>query len=232
MAPENTLAALRCSLARGYRAVEFDVMLSRDGVPVLMHDPDFGRTIAGSGKVAESTAAQLALLDAGAWYGQQFSGEPVPTLGQVADYCMANEIWMNIEVKPAPGFAVETGRVVGKFMADYLAAYAGPLTMPLFSSFSVESLMAAKDAAPEIPRGFLTPRVNRDWREQMASLDAVALHTNEKYLSPDQVRAIKQAGIGLFCYTVNDPARARQIFDWGVDAFCTDRIDLIGADFV
>ncbi len=44
-------------------------------------------------------------------------------------------------------------------------------------------------------------------------------------------RAIKDAGYWLFCYTVNDPARARELLDWGVDAFCTDRIDLIGAGF-
>jgi glycerophosphoryl diester phosphodiesterase len=43
---------------------------------------------------------------------------------------------------------------------------------------------------------------------------------------------VKAAGFGLFCYTVNAPARARELFDWGVDGFCTDRIDLIGPDFV
>jgi glycerophosphoryl diester phosphodiesterase len=43
--------------------------------------------------------------------------------------------------------------------------------------------------------------------------------------------AIKDAGYGLFCYTVNDPERAREILGWGVDGFCTDRIDLIPADF-
>ena len=44
LAPENTLAALRCGLAHGFHAVEFDVMLSRDGVPVVMRDPYLGRT--------------------------------------------------------------------------------------------------------------------------------------------------------------------------------------------
>ncbi len=46
-----------------------------------------------------------------------------------------------------------------------------------------------------------------------------------------EAQAVKQAGYGLFCYTVNKPARAKEIFGWGVDGFCTDRIDLIGADF-
>jgi glycerophosphoryl diester phosphodiesterase len=42
---------------------------------------------------------------------------------------------------------------------------------------------------------------------------------------------VKASGAWLFCYTVNDPARARALLHWGVDAFCTDRIDLIGPDF-
>ena len=54
LAPENTLAGLRCGLAHGYRAVEFDVMLAADGVPVLMHDPAFGRTVPGIGNVARN----------------------------------------------------------------------------------------------------------------------------------------------------------------------------------
>jgi glycerophosphoryl diester phosphodiesterase len=57
-------------------------------------------------------------------------------------------------------------------------------------------------------------------------LDAVALHTNQRNLSAEQAAAVKQAGVGLFCYTVNEPARAREIMGWGVDGFCTDRLDL------
>jgi glycerophosphoryl diester phosphodiesterase len=62
-------------------------------------------------------------------------------------------------------------------------------------------------------------------------LGAIALHTNHKHLTPVQAQTIKDAGVGLFCYTVNEPERAREILSWGVDAFCTDRIDLIGPDF-
>jgi len=54
LAPENTLAGFRCGLEHGYRAAEFDVMLTRDEVPILMHDPQRGRTLPGAGKIAES----------------------------------------------------------------------------------------------------------------------------------------------------------------------------------
>ena len=112
-----------------------------------------------------------------------------------------------------------------------LAEQGDQRVMPLFSSFSPEALMAARDIAPEIPRGLLIDRVPDDWPARLAQVGAVALHTNYKNLKEDQAKAIKDAGFGLFCYTVNDPDIAQRLLDWGVDAFCTDRVDLIAADF-
>ena len=62
LAPENTIAGLQCGLDHGYRAVEFDVMLARDGVPVVMHDPYLGRTVAGAGNVFDYDAAELVAM--------------------------------------------------------------------------------------------------------------------------------------------------------------------------
>jgi glycerophosphoryl diester phosphodiesterase len=235
LAPENTLAGMRCGLAHGFRAVEFDVMLSADNIPVLIHDPQFGRTVPGHGQVATTTAAELAEMDAGSWRGAEFAGEPVPAYEQVVAFCKKNGIWMNVEIKPSPGFEAITGTVVAettrKLFARELAAGARPSDLPLFSSFSLEALAAAQETAPDIPRGFLLDVLPPDWLDKLRSLDAVALHTNHKKLTPDQARAIKEAGYGLFCYTVNEPERAREILSWGVDAFCTDRLDLIGPDF-
>jgi glycerophosphoryl diester phosphodiesterase len=236
LAPENTLAGIRCGLERGFRAIEFDVMLARDKVPILMHDPQLGRTVAGTGNVFEHTAAQLAAMDAGSWLDARFRGEPVPELRTVIEFCMTNRIWMNIEIKPAPGFEVQTGqlaaRLVRRLFAPQLQSpQAGDAPLPLFSSFSFAALTAAAQEAPEIARGFLMDRVPPDWEAPLLQLGAVALHTNHKHLDAAQARQIKQAGYGLMCYTVNDPARAREIMAWGVDAICTDRIDLIGADF-
>ena len=235
LAPENTLAALRCGQRHGFRAVEFDVMLSKDGVPVLMHDPEFGRTVRGAGSVPESTAAELAAMDAGAWFGPEYAGEPVPAYEQAVAFCKENAIWMNVEIKPAPSCEVETGRVVGdttqRLFANELDQGAPAPRLPLFSSFSFDALMAAKDAAPDIPRGFLVDKIPSDWLHRLRELDAIALHTNHKNLTEPLARAVKAEGFGLFCYTVNTPERARELFTWGVDAFCTDRIDLIGPAF-
>lgn len=236
LAPENTLAAMQCGLQHGFHAVEFDVMLSKDDVPVLMHDPELGRTVRGTGSIADFTAQQLRTMDAGAWFSEKFMGEPVPTLKQVVEYCKQNRIWMNVEIKPVPGREARTGQVVAYelrrlFSEEIAASHADVALLPLISSFSWDALREAQAAAPDLPRGYLVEAMGPDWQERLTTLQAVALHANHKYLLPEKIQAVKQAGYGLFCYTVNDPARAKEILSWGVDAFCTDRIDLIGPDF-
>jgi glycerophosphoryl diester phosphodiesterase len=239
VAPENTLAAIRVGRARGYRGIEFDAMLAADAVPVLIHDATLERTTNGRGEVDALSARELGRLDAGSWHSPAFAGEPVPTLEEAVRDCRAHDTWINIEIKPAPGAQVRTGDVVAsataRLYADLIrrggdvAANIEP-RVPLFSSFERESLLAARTAAPDVPRGLLLDRVPADWRDQLESLGCVGLHTNHEYLTSELAAAVKAAGYWLFCYTVNAPARARELLAWGVDAFCTDRIDLIAPD--
>ena len=238
LAPENTLAGLRCGLAHGFRAVEFDVMLSQDGIPVVMHDPQLGRTVPGVGKVSQYSADALCQMDAGSWFGAAFAHETVPSLAQFIDYCLMQRIWMNVEIKPVPGFEADTGRVVAQMVQARFASEigAGDLArVPLLSSFSPVALAAAQMAAPAVPRALLVNRVapmSGDWQAPLRALGACALHVNHQHLTQQQVRAVRQAGVGLLCYTVNDAQRARTLLQWGVDAICTDRIDVIGPHFV
>jgi len=234
LAPENTIAGLRAGLAYGFHAVEFDVMLSKDGIGVVIHDPEFGRTVFGQGRVADHTAAELARMDAGRWLKPEFRGEPVPLFLEFVDYCKAQRIWMNIEIKPSEGQDEATGRWVAqttrlRFAAEVAAG--DPAQLPLLSSFSMPALAAARDAAPDLPRACLFDQLPGNWAHVACELGAVAIHTNHKHLTPAAARAVKEAGFGLFCYTVNEPARAREILGWGVDGFCTDRIDLIAPTF-
>ena len=228
LAPENTLAAMQCGLDHGYHAVEFDVMLSKDGVPVLMHDPLFGRTVSGVGGVAATLAAELLQMDAGSWFSASYAGARVPSYAQAVRFCQQHGIWMNVEIKPVPGYEEETGRVVAHVSREL---HAQGEMLPLFSSFSFTALMRAKEEAPEIPRAYLIDQIPANWRDALQQLDAVALHTNQRHLTASLAQQIKAAGYGLFCYTVNTPERAAEICAWGVDAFCTDRIDLISANF-
>jgi glycerophosphoryl diester phosphodiesterase len=184
--------------------------------------------------VFDYDALELAAMDAGGWFGHSYAGEPVPLFVEFAQFCKAHGVWMNIEIKPAPGFEPETGSVVARMAAAMFAAEidAGRMEdVPLLSSFSQEALEAARCDAPQVPRAFLMSTLPLDWERRAREVEAVALHLNHKHLTRELAHAVKDAGFGLFCYTVNDPARARELLDWGVDAFCTDRIDLIDPNF-
>jgi glycerophosphoryl diester phosphodiesterase len=240
LAPENTLAAIRRGFELGFRAVEVDARLTADELPVLIHDRTLERTTSGHGAVADSSAAYVATLDAGRWFGPQFEGETVPTLTAAAAYCRASGIWINLEIKRAPGNIARVGEVVARHTArlyrDLLRAGGDrgedvAPQVPLLSSFGRDALLAARAAAPDIPRGYLVDGVPGNWRDELQALGCVSLHADHELLTPELVRAIKGAGYWLFCYTVNEPARARELFAWGIDALCTDRLDLIGADF-
>ncbi|MNT66157.1 Glycerophosphoryl diester phosphodiesterase [compost metagenome] len=135
---------------------------------------------------------------------------------------------MNIEIKPAPGFDAPTGEAVARATRGYFAEEiaAGEL-LPLLSSFSIEALQAARQAAPELARGWLVEEIPSDWAKKAKELDVVAIHCDHQPLTLELAREVKEAGYGLFCYTVNTRERASELLAWGVDGFCTDRIDII-----
>ena len=152
----------------------------------------------------------------------------MPTFEAVVDYCKAQRIWMNIEIKPASGVDVATGAAVARATRDYFAKEiaAGEL-LPLLSSFSIAALEAARQAAPELARGWLVEQLPEDWARMARELGVVAIHCDHQQLTRALALAVKEAGYGLFCYTVNTPERASELLAWGVDGFCTDRIDII-----
>ncbi len=237
MAPENTLAAFREGLRYGYRAVETDAMLSSDKIPVLMHDEEFGRTILDDKRsIPELTFSEIRMLDAGRWYGPRYTGEPPAAFEPTVRFCRANNVWMNIEIKPAGGHELETGRVVGEMTKALYADVIRPEgykqenvnpACPLFSSFKADALRGAMETALDIPRGFLVDEMPENWREILAELKCVSFHTNWKRTTPELVKEVKDLGYWMLCWTVNDPKVVRELFSWGVDAVCTDRLDCI-----
>ncbi|SAK85247.1 cytoplasmic glycerophosphodiester phosphodiesterase [Caballeronia hypogeia] len=229
LAPENTLEAIDVGARLGHKMIEFDAKLSSDDVVFLLHDDAVDRTSDGHGAAKSMTYAQLGALDAGTWFGAEFAHARMPTLAQVRERCARHGLAANIEIKPSQGRDVETGVLVAREAAS-LWADAEPL--PLLSSFSYAALEAARDVAPNLPRGMLYERVPANWHTQTAALSCVSLHANHQALDAALVAQIKDAGLRILAYTVNDPGRARLLAQWGVDAICTDRIDLIGADFL
>jgi glycerophosphoryl diester phosphodiesterase len=233
LAPENTLAGLRIAARMGCRGVEFDVAVTADGVPILMHDETLERTTNGVGFVAAKTAAEVACLDAGGKHHRAFAVEParpagstlgVPTFQAALQTCTELGLWMNVEIKPTPGTEAVTGRVVASAVAAHLAAH--PAVAIVLSSFSVLSLQQAMQVATTIPRALLMETIPTDWRRQLASAGASALHTAAAGITAERIALLCNSGIPLACYTVNDRATADALFAAGVSAIFTDRIDL------
>ena len=227
LAPENTLAGIDTGAKLGHKMIEFDVKLSSDGEIFLLHDDTLDRTSNGWGIAGQLGWEKLLLLDVGSWFGNQFAGERLPLLSQVARRCASYSLMANIEIKPTTGLEAETGRIVALAARDLWQSQ----TAPLLSSFSVIALEAAMQAAPELPRGLLLHEWHEDWQQMTRQLGCVSVHFNHNVLNHQRVGQLKAAGLRILAYTVNGPERARELLKWGVDAICTDRIDIIGPDF-
>ncbi len=224
-APENTLAGLRRAKTLGCTWVEFDVRLTSDGGLVLCHDPRLDRTTSGSGLVSAQPLAAIRELDAGRWFGPSFEGERVPTLDEALSLAAELDLGANVEIKSDRGREYATAAAV----AAAVVRLRGRAPALLVSSFLPAALTALCDLAPQIPRGVLFRLIPRDWTELALRLGGVMIGADQRRLRPRHVAQIRDAGYRLAAYTVNDPARARLLFDWGVTSVFTDAPDIIHA---
>jgi glycerophosphoryl diester phosphodiesterase len=223
LAPENTLAAFKLGAAHGYRMFECDAKLSADGVPFLMHDATLERTTSGRGIGGEQPWNALAQLDAGGWHSRGYAGEPLPTLENVARFCLANGHLLNIEIKPTPGAERQTGEVVAREAARLWQGAAVP---PLLTSFQVDSLKGAQAVQPELPRGLLLDKLWDGWLDTAKQLDCVAIVCNHALWDAEVVAQVHGAGLRALSYTVNDEWAAQRLIALGTDGIITDRVDL------
>jgi len=220
LAPENTLAGIRLAARLGYKAVEFDVMLSGDGTPVLIHDETLERTTNGTGRVGDTSDSVLFALDAG-------QSELIPRFTEAAALCRELGLLANVEIKASTGQEIETAQCVAKLTAEL---WHGAPVPPLISSFSLVALEIARDLAPTIARGVLFEAVPADWLAEIRWLQAFSLHCDADLLPDDVLAEARAKAIPVLCYTVNTENRAKMLFARGVSALFTDRLDLFAPE--
>lgn len=224
-APENTWAAFEKARQMGSRQIEFDVVLSADGVPFVFHDEYLNRTTNGVGAIGLVDSAYLRSLDAGQWFSSAYQGEKIPSFEETIDWLMTTNIHPNIEIKPFPGAIKETTKTIVT-MIQRRWVHSRP--WPLLSSFEREVLKLCIELAPEIPRGYLMHRWDKGWLKKAMALQCSSIHVNYKTLTLKRALGIKAEGYRLLAYTVNNPLRAETLFDWGVDAVFSDYPNLLG----
>lgn len=223
-APENTLVAFTKAAQLGIKWLEFDVMLAACGEPIIFHDDTLDRTTNESGELKHLPYAHLRTLDAGKWFDPIFSGERIPSLKQTLDFLKQNQMSANVEIKPLPGQDEQTAI---KALALIEPMFPQPNPSILFSSFSVESLRALRLHSPNCLLGLLLHDWEPDWEHICESLNCVSVHVYQEIMTKEMAYKIKGMGRLLLCYTVNDPARAKELYSWGVDAVFSDAPDLI-----
>lgn len=219
LAPENTLASFRAAAAVGVKAVEFDVALTFDSRPIVFHDSDLSRTTDGHGLLAETTLETVNGLDAGSWFDPSFSGEVIPTLEETIDLLVELDLAADIELKPDPGREVETAHLALRIAKDCWPDDKAP---PVITSFSRVALAAAKEEAPDWPRGLCFELLPEDWTEALSSLDARVACPNAERLTADQAASLVATGMEVMAWTVNEPEQAQKLLQWGVSSLCTD----------
>jgi glycerophosphoryl diester phosphodiesterase len=148
-APENTLAAFRLAEAMGTDGIELDTSLSRDGIPVVIHDLTLDKTTNGSGYVRDLNLKQIKALDAGSSFSAQFKGEQVPTLDEVFT-SLGTQMVINVELKSislrTDGLEHTVAEVIRQHKAEQRV---------IVSSFNPFALRRFRAFAPHIPIGFL-----------------------------------------------------------------------------
>ncbi|MBW9093677.1 hypothetical protein JNB62_08290 [Microbacterium jejuense] len=216
-APENTLPAVTAALASGFDYVEVDVALTKDRVPVLMHDATVDRTTDGHGRLAALTLADVQRLDAGAWFDAAFAGTPVPTLTEFLDTLAGAEGRAIVELK-------------GRWDAAALDAAIAEITARdlerrvVLASFDARTLALAASEAPVLSRLLILKQLPVDVVSAVAEAGARGVVVSRKAVlaRPGIVDELHAAGARVVVYTLNRDSQWDAVTALGVDGIVTD----------
>ena len=211
--PENTLAAFREAIRLGAHMIEFDVDITSDGHPVLMHDATVDRTTDGVGLVTELTFDSIRQLDAGIWKDPRFAGEQIPTLDEALDM-MPQNIWLNIHVKGGCNAGEVAARAVLKHKRMHQA----------FLAACTEATAGARSVVPDIlicnmqNQGCDTPYV-----DQTLAMGAQFLQFYGGMPPVTDIERLKNAGVHINYFYSNDSEEFKALVKQGVDFVLTDK---------
>lgn len=224
VAPENTLAAFSRAIDDGADGIEFDVRLSRDRVPVVIHDASLKRTGQLDRLVREMSAAELQGIDVGSWYNARseaspsYAGEKLPTLAQVFDLFSTNNGLLYIEMKcdgqEGAALAAEVSKLSGASrMSDRIVVESFDLSAIAEVKRLDAGIRTAALFEPRLSRPISTVRrLKMVDTATTAGADEIALH--HTLAGPRVVEKARQEGLEVVVWTVDDPrwiARARTL---------------------
>lgn len=212
LAPENTLAAFGRALDTPAQWIELDVHLTADGQVVVMHDATVNRTTNGSGAIVDLTLSQLKALDAGSWFGAEFTNERVPTLAEVVAL-VGKRIRLNVEIKSAAD--PESSRKVVEVLRQ-----GGVLEQSMISSFGLQAVLDVRQHWDTPNLALITGR----GADLALAIEHRLQFFNIHYPAVDEalVQQAHEAGVGVCLWTLDDPAQWPVFAGLGVDIVCTN----------
>ncbi len=214
-APENTMKAYRLAYEQGADGIEIDVHLSKDGIPVIMHDETLNRTSNLSGRIVDYPLSVLKQADVG-------EGEKIPTLREVLAFIADTRMEINIEVKSDiilyPGLERKVTDMVAEFGVSDLVYY---------SSFNHYCLLTLKKIVPEARVGLLYMAGLVEPWDYALKLGADALHPYLPCLQlDDYIANAHRHHLAVRPWTVNNQNDMFELKKAGVDAIITNDVKL------
>lgn len=225
-APENTLESIQTAADMGVDWVELDVKLTADDVPIIFHDDSLERVTNGQGLVKDTPYSVIKELDAGSWFGDTFAGVKIPTLEEAVERILELDLSFNLELKPCEGREIETTQIV----LDQMTRLWDDHDKIMISSFSEVALeTAAEMLGGDWAIGYLTDDMPDHWKEMAKHVGAKTININGNHegLAREHIEYLIDEGYGILAYTINDPYRAQELINWGVDGVFTDFPDEI-----
>ena len=220
------MAAFREALAVGADGIEFDVRLTRDGVPVVIHDSTLRRTGGLPHRVADLTWAEISKVDVGGWFAQPFANETVPSLADLFTLFQSNNSTLYLEMKcDSPAEQRPLAEACVRAIEEHYFK-----ERVVVECFQLPAIKILREIDPDIKTvalfepSFTNPSVLSDQRiiNQAANAGAAALALHHRLARESLVKKAKATGLHVAVWTVDDPAwieRARAI---GIDALITN----------
>lgn len=215
--PENTMLAFRKAYETGCDGIELDVHLTKDGVPVIMHDESIDRTTNGSGYIRDYTYEELCRFDCWGAFPGKYEFQRIPTLEEYLDWVKDTDLITDMELKNSVYYYQNMEeKVIDLIRKLHLE------DRILFSSFNPVSMLKCKKLIPEIPAGFLM-ETRMDNMGGFAKENGVEFyHPDISFLTEEQVKECHEKGIGINVWTVNKKKHMRQMAEWKVDGIITN----------
>jgi glycerophosphoryl diester phosphodiesterase len=215
-APENTLSSMRQAAADGADYAELDVREAADGVIVVHHDQDLMRLAGRPDKVWDLTSAELAKVDIGSTFSDEFGGEGIPTLAQAIE-AVRGRAGLCIELKMDGRRGELVRRTVETVRrADFVDEC-------IIISLDYDAIAEVRELEPGLRTGFLVARAVGN----LAAVPCEVIGVQTDICTPDFVRRAHEAGKRVAVWTVDHDGDMDRFIDMGVDCVITNRPDVL-----